>query len=61
MADDMQRQLLFGTFEHALNYLLDYKLNLTNFALPLLQPARRRSLRASPFIPEENAECLLLG
>lgn len=28
---DLQRQLLPGTFEHALNYLIDHKLTLTGF------------------------------
>jgi transposase len=31
LAVDLQRQLLPGTFEHALNYLLDHKLDLSRF------------------------------
>ena len=31
LAVDLQRQLLPGTFEHALNYLLDHKLDLSSF------------------------------
>ena len=31
LAVDLQRQLLPGTFEHALNYLLDQELDLSGF------------------------------
>ena len=31
LAVDLQRQLLPGTFEHALNHLLDHELDLTGF------------------------------
>ena len=31
LAVDLQRQLLPGTFEHALNYLIDHKLDLSCF------------------------------
>jgi hypothetical protein len=31
LAVDLQRQLLPGTFEHAMNYLIDHKLDLSGF------------------------------
>ncbi|MDI6747569.1 MAG: hypothetical protein QMD17_10515 [Rhodocyclaceae bacterium] len=32
IAVDLERQLLPGTFEHALNYLVDHQLDLSRFA-----------------------------
>lgn len=32
IAVDLQRQLVPGTFEHALNYLIDHELDLSEFA-----------------------------
>ena len=31
IAVDLERQLLPGTFEHALNYLIDHQINLSRF------------------------------
>ena len=31
LAVDLQRQLLSGTFEHALNHLIDHELDLSGF------------------------------
>lgn len=35
IAVDLERQLLPGSFEHALNHLVDHELDLSGFAPPL--------------------------
>lgn len=54
LAVDLQRQLLSGTFEHAMNYLIDKELDLSGFDVRFnndvtgaarCKPTRRRPAR----------------
>ncbi len=60
LAVDLQRQLLPDIFEHAMNHLIDKKLdlsspNLESFAHCLTMPASKTTTRAPPLIRPPRA------
>ncbi|MDD2686314.1 MAG: hypothetical protein PHY62_09175 [Gallionella sp.] len=52
LAVDLQRQLLPGTFEHALNHLLDREIDLSGFRQKMLMRSKEgRNSRIRPLLP----------
>jgi len=55
LAVDLQRQLLPGTFEHALNHLLDHELDLSGFDARFNNDDTGAPASAGSFIPSTGS------